>query len=106
MEVQRTVMYIYVYLARTLTPDGVDRICEIFGHALALIQEPGYRRGECAVDTVDNRQVFIHEHWGNIDALNAWLASDEHHRLLAAAAPYLEAPFETHLYRVLSGGPS
>lgn len=95
MEEKPTVVYIYVYLGRARSTDDAFRVCESFGHSLALLQQPGYRRGECAVDTADNRRVFIHEHGGSIEALDAWLASDEHHRLLAAATTLLEAPFET-----------
>lgn len=102
-------MYIYAYFGRARSAEDAQQICAIFGRLSSsqLAREPGYRRGECAVDLNEPRQVFIHEHWGSLPATQSWLASGAHRTAIEQAKQYLEGEnFETHVYEVLSGGPS
>ncbi|HEX5416675.1 MAG TPA: antibiotic biosynthesis monooxygenase family protein [Chloroflexota bacterium] len=99
--------YIYTFSARAKSPDEAQRVCEIFGHLLSLIHEPGYRRGACTVSADDPRQIFIVEQWGSGAALRAWLDSEGHRKAIEQAAEYLEAGhFENQLYQIVTGGAS
>lgn len=100
-------MFIYTYLGRARSAEDARRICRLFGHLLALLREPGYRRGECSISTEDPTMVFIHEHWANLASWQAWEASKANQDFISQAEALLEnGKFEGHLYAVLSGGPS
>lgn len=100
-------MYIYTYIGRARSPEDAQRICRMFGHLHALLVEPGYRRGECAVSTEDPSVVFIHEHWANLASWQAWEPSKANQDFVSQAETLLDnGKFEGHLYLVLAGGPS
>lgn len=100
-------MYVYTYAGRAHSPEAAQKICFLFGHQFSMLQAPGYRRGVCAIDTEDPLQIFVHQHWGSLAALHAWLDSAEHKNAIAQVIPLLTGgSLATHLYEVLSGGPS
>lgn len=99
-------MFVYTLSGKARTSEAAARICDIFGHLLPLIQEPGYRRGVCAIATDDPRRVVIQEHWGSLASLQAWLRTEAHANAVKHGQELLEdGHFETGVYRVLSGGP-
>lgn len=92
-------MVVTVYRARARSVEDARRICEYFYRSLELHQEPGWLRGTCMWSVNDPRIVFIHEHWSNLAAYDAWRHSRADQYLHEQADPLLETPWEIDIYQ-------
>ncbi len=84
--------YLYLYRVRAVSPQSVQRICEIFFHTLTLFQEPGWLGGACVVNLSDACDVMIYERWGNLASLRALLESDARRQAHRALEPFVAGP--------------
>lgn len=91
-------MIVSVLKAQAKSPEAAQQVCRLFYQSLELHYEPGWLRGSCMTDIKDRRDVFIHEHWSNLAAWEAWQNSPADRFLREEAAPFLDTPWETSLY--------
>jgi quinol monooxygenase YgiN len=92
-------MFISILHGRARSPDAAREICRRFYQSLELHQEPGWIAGGCAINVADPREVYIHEHWSNRAAWEAWRASLAERFLREQAEPLLESELELALYQ-------
>ena len=91
-------MIVSVLTAQATSPEAAQQVCRIFYESLELHREPGWLRSSCMTRIDDPRGIFVHEHWSNRAAWEAWQGSAADRFLRAEAAPFLDTPWETSLY--------
>lgn len=91
-------MIVSVLMAHAKSPEAARQVCRIFYQSLDLHREPGWLRGSCMTDINDRSEIFIHEHWGSLASWQSWLDSPADRFLREQAAPFLDSPWEVHLY--------
>jgi quinol monooxygenase YgiN len=91
-------MIVSVLKMRAKSPEAAREICRIFSEWRSLSIEAGWLRCSCLTNVKDRQEVYVHEHWGNLAAWEAWERSASRQALFRQLAPLLEGPVELDIY--------